>query len=1181
MPRSSDLWKIIAILLLGTGLIIATTYSAYQNVTQRPVMVLVPATPQPVDAAPPAADVSAAEAPATPPSPSHDGAADSAKAPGAAASSSTDTGPSPTTLPAATSAEQGIETVAGASDVPPPPLLPITLRRGEKIALVGNSLAERMNLFGHFETLLHTRFPELELQVRNFARPADEVAIQQRPNDYTAIDDPQAVFGAETYLCFFGFNEAFAGLAEIERFVANYREFLRKTAERYPAAGKPLRFVLISPIAFEAAADRWLPDGTRENLHLAAYTDAIKRLAAEERLPFVDLFTPTLEEFARASGLQLTVNGCHLNERGDRLVGKLLDETLFGQRERFPSAEQFEALRQAIVDKNWHHQQDYRQVNGWYVYGGRRTWDTETFPREYAKIRAMVAVRDREIWAMAQGKKTVYQPDDSGTGELFTPPTRFGNPQQKYSEADELRILTPEEFLQTVTVPAGFEIQLFADERQFPELANPVQLNFDNRGRLWVACMPTYPQWKPGDPKPSDRLLILEDVDGDGRADKCTTFYDRLHCPTGFEFWNGGVLVVDQPRLLFLKDTNGDDRADQIVHLMDGWATDDTHHTCGSFQWSHGGLLHMLEGIATSTTLETPWGPHRSFGAGGAYVMDPRSLKIRQFPLPGQYNMWCYSFDEWGQGFPGDGTTANQAWDTPLSGANFPGRKGIRFIYDSDGMRPALGSEFLVSRHFPEDIQRQMTFACVINMNGLPRFSLRDDGGGYAGARIRRPDGTPDDLIRSTDKHFRPANPQIGPDGALWFGDWANPLIGHMQYSQRDPNRDKTHGRIYRLIYPSRPLVTSAIQFDKSEFELLEQLRLPEWRTRYRARRELRDRPTALVEAALKRWEESLQGTDPEIERLGCEALWIRQSHGLLDVGIVATVAQQARAYQARAAAVRILADERERFPSALDLLIAAAGDEHPRVRTEAARGLSFFPERRAVETLLAMADLDADYWCDYTIYHALGATQQVWRQDYVEGRLGQLGPRAETIVGGLLGDFALNHRVQGLIDDAHNRDLPEEQRNKAIAAIGDIRGIPEKGKELFERNCATCHMIGAVGRDFGPNLSDVGARLQRTKIIESVVEPSKEVNDKYKTTLVMTLDGLVVSGLLVADGPEELQIFDGKEMHKVAVDDIDERVTKNQSSMPDDLAKAMSPAEFVHLIEYLSRQTAKATGGE
>ena len=208
--------------------------------------------------------------------------------------------------------------------------------------------------------------------------------------------------------------------------------------------------------------------------------------------------------------------------------------------------------------------------------------------------------------------------------------------------------------------------ELFASEREFPELAKPYQLNFDNRGRLWAACMPTYPQWKPGDPRPNDRLLIFEDTNEDGRADKCKVFYDKLHCPTGFEFWNGGVLVVDQPRLIWLKDTDGDDKADVVVHLLDGWATDDTHHTIGAFEYSHGGLLHMLEGVAMSTTVETPWGPYRTQNAPGAHMLDPRTMKLRHFVTPGYGNPWCYVFDSWGQGIVGDGTTAQQHWDSPL-----------------------------------------------------------------------------------------------------------------------------------------------------------------------------------------------------------------------------------------------------------------------------------------------------------------------------------------------------------------------------------------------------------------------------------------------------------------------------------------------------------------------------------
>jgi len=1060
----------------------------------------------------------------------------------------------------------------------PPSRLPLKFLKGERVAFIGNSQAERMNLFGHFETMLHTRFPDKELVVRNFARPAEEVGIQQRSADYTALDDPMLAFGADTYFCFFGFNESYAGAEGIEKFKADYRKLFERLETSYPRddTKAPPRFVVISPIAFEPTGNPDLPDAKPVNDRLQLYTQAAREVAVEKKVAFVDLFGKSNERMIAEPGMQLTINGCHLNERGDREVAYLLDEALF----TIPSSASvgspaYEALRAAVNDKSWVHLQDYRMLNGWYVYGGRRTWDTETFPREYVKIREMAEVRDRYIWDLAQNKKVADHPDDSTTGELFTPKTRFGEPRQKYSEADSLRYLSPEQLVKATKVPPGFAIEPFADESKFPEIAKPVQLNFDNKGRLWVACMPTYPQWKPGDHKPNDRLVILEDTDGDGKADVSKVFYDKLHCPTGFEFWNGGVLVVDQPRLLWLKDTDGDDKADEVTHLFDGWATDDTHHACGAFEWSPGGALHMLEGIATSTTLETPWGPHRSHGTGGAYVLDPRTFKIRQFALPGQYNMWCYVFNGWGQGIVGDGTTANQAWDTPLSGAQYRGRTGLNMIFNNEGMRPALGSEFLISRHFPEEVQGQFTYACVINMNGMPRFHVEDDGGGYSGARLKHANGKPDDLIASTDKHFRPADPQIGPDGALWFGDWANALIGHMQYSQRDPNRDHTRGRIYRLVYPGRPLVKPVTQFGKSVPELLEQLREYEWRTRYRARRELRDRPEAEVVAAVKSWVAKLPADDAEYDRLRCEALWVLESFHHLDQELLTSLRKDAKSFPARAAAVRVIADERASLPGALDALLEAARDEHPRVRTEAARGLSFFADPKAMTGLLAMTDAPADYWCDYTVKQALGANADVWRGDYLTGRLPKTSSRGTEMLNELMSAAKSGAAAIPFLQSLLSQEpKPEEERNKAMTGLAQLKGDQNRGREVFVRSCTACHRVGnGEGREFGPNLAGVARRMPRMKIIHSVIDPNADVDPKYRSTMIATADGTIASGLLVSENDQEVQIFDGKAIRKILVKDIEERALQTQSSMPEGTAATLAPSEFIDLIEYLSAQ--------
>ena len=1061
----------------------------------------------------------------------------------------------------------------------PPSSLPLQFLDGERIALYGNSTAERMNLFGHFEALLHQRFPGKKLVVRNFARPADEVANRQRAGDYTKLDDPVAAFGADTYLLFFGFNESFAGPDAVEKFKEGYLNLLGELAIKYPRDDTKAapRFVIVSPIAVESSADPLMPDADAQNKTLALYREAAGDVAAKKGLAFVDLFDATREAFAAEPGRQFTINGCHVNEAGDKLVAGLLDEKLFGA----PASHQlgahaFATLRAAVIDKAWVVMQDHRMVNGWYVYGGRRTFDTETFPREYAKLRNMAAVRDAYVWEIAAGRPVPPQPDDSKTGDLIVPQTRFGEPRQAYSENPDGGpvIKSPEDVIKTCTVPDNFEIRLFADERRFPELAKPVQLGFDSKGRLWISTMPSYPQWQPGDPRPADKLVILEDTDGDEKADKSTVFYDKLHCPTGFQFFDGGVIVMDQPRMLWLKDTDGDDKADVVVHVLDGWATEDTHHTSGAFEASPGGRLHMLEGVAMSTALETPWGPFRNYGSSGAYVLDPRTWSISHFVTPGYGNPWCYVFDEWGQGICGDGTGAAQHWDTPLSGKQYGGRKGMNPVFNQEGMRPVVGSEFLRTRQFPEDVQDQFIYACVINTNGMPRWKFSADGAGYRGERVRHDPNdakTPFDLIKSTDKHFRPVDPQIGPDGALWFGDWANPLIGHMQYSQRDPNRDHVHGRIYRLVYKPKPLLAPETQAGKSIEEVLEQLKSPEWRTRYRARADLQARPRDQVLTAANAWLGRV-ASDPAAERLATEVLWLQQSFHTIDAGLLARLLESSAA-DARAAAARVLADERDRFPDAESRLIAKASDPHARVRTEAVRGLSYFATMPAMQAVIAAANIEpSDRFIAYTCDAALGANIDVWKKSHEAGTFVSKGTPAFSIIESVLGLDKKAAEIKPHLAVLLSKDpKSDEERNKAMTSLAGITGgNKDNGKAVFRRVCVNCHKVYNEGANLGPDMNGVGKRLDSYKLVESIIDPNAQVDEKYLSTLVVTADGRSITGLLVSESSDELVIFDGKEQKKIAVSEIDERMKLKQSSMPEGLAATLSPNELLDVVEFM-----------
>ncbi len=1067
----------------------------------------------------------------------------------------------------------------------PPSTVPLEVLKGERIAFVGNGTAERMNEYGHFETFLHLRFPDKELVVRNFARPGDEVAIRQRPNDYTRLDDPLYAFNPDTMLCFFGLNESFKGAAGVEQFKKDYEKFLDDYARMYPRddTGSKPRFVLVTPTAYEFTGNTMWPEGTKENASLKLYSEAVKAVAAKRNLAVIDLFEPTFKTFSTDKGQHSTDNGIHLNKNGDLMVGTLLDYLLV--RRSQPGVKEtatVEKLRAAVNDKSWVHRQDYRMINGWYVYGGRRTFDTETFPREFVKIRNMAAVRDRYVWDIAQGKAVADKPDDSNTGELIVPPTRFGSPGQKYSEAETLRYLPPDDFIKSCTLPPGFELKLFADEKQFPELAKPVQMSFDNKGRLWVATMPTYPMWKPGDPKPTDKILILEDTKGTGKADKCTVFYDKLHCPTGFEFFDGGVIVVDQPRHIFLKDTDGDDKADVVQILVDGWATEDTHHTINAFEMSPGGRLHMLEGVSMSTAVETPWGPFHNANSSGAYVLDPRTLKVQHFNTPGYGNPWCYVFNEWGQGFCGDGTGAAQHWDTPLSGAQYNGRAGLTALFNTENMRPVVGSEFLYSRQFPDDVQGQFIYACVINMNGIPRWTIANDGGGYKGTRVRyNPNDpkTPFDLLKSTDKHFRPVDPQIGPDGALWFGDWANALIGHMQYSQRDPNKDHTNGRIYRLVYKDKPLLKPVTQFGKSEREILDQLREYEWRTRYRARAELRARPADAVHAAVKAWVAQLDPADPAYDRLRCEALWVQQSRHKVDPELLKAVLA-AKTPDARAAAVRIAADERDYITNSFEILAKAATDDNLRVRCEACRGLSFFPTVESAKAVITALQKPTDYWVKYTADAALGANLSAWQGAHLKGELAKGDANIKKVLDGVIATDKKGAPAVPYLKSLLSGELAgAESRSKAIQALSDIPGgNAENGKAVFRRTCMICHSVGGEGQNYGPQMDGnvdgkgpVGKRLTRYKIVESIIDPNAEVDAKYLSTKIETLDGKAVIGLLVSETKDELVIFDGKEKKTIPVKQIDVRSTLKQSSMPDGLAGTISASEFLDVVAFLA----------
>jgi mono/diheme cytochrome c family protein len=218
--------------------------------------------------------------------------------------------------------------------------------------------------------------------------------------------------------------------------------------------------------------------------------------------------------------------------------------------------------------------------------------------------------------------------------------------------------------------------------------------------------------------------------------------------------------------------------------------------------------------------------------------------------------------------------------------------------------------------------------------------------------------------LKSSDGNFRPADLEFAPDGSLYVVDWQNVLIGHMQHNARDPHRDHEHGRIYRITYPSRPLVKPAKIAGAPLATLFENLKLPEYRTRYRTRREIRNHPADKVLPALQQWVAGLDSKDPRYEHHRLEALWTTWGLNRVDTKLLGELLQSPD-YHARAAAVRVLRYNFRSFPDAAALLTKAAGDSDGRVRLEAVVAATWLDTGAARKVVETAAKLPQDKWLE------------------------------------------------------------------------------------------------------------------------------------------------------------------------------------------------------------------------
>ncbi|MDP5172437.1 MAG: c-type cytochrome [Bacteroidia bacterium] len=851
----------------------------------------------------------------------------------------------------------------------------LALREGTHISLIGSNLCSRMMNYGHFETEIQLRYPEARLYLRNMCDGGDTPGF--RP--HSGRNSPWAFPGAKAFqtalaknsgseghleypdqwlarhktdmiIACFGYSESFEGKEGLAAFQAELGAFVEHSLrQQYNDSSAPT-LVLVSPIAFQDLSDRLdLPDGKTENENLSLYAAAIKEVAAQFQLTYVDAFTPSKQWFD--AGKNYTIDGAQLNDEGYQAFSQLLVDEIFGGESQRENPRR-KAVQEAVLEKNWYWHYDYKIPNGVHVFGRRyNPFGQDNYPEELLKIRQMTANRDTLIWKTVLGEPYDLKLADSRTQTLSPIATN-------YKLTDQVEYLYGEEAMEKFHMAPGYEINLFASEEDFPDLANPCQIAFDNEGRLWVAVMPTYPHYRPGDPRPNDKIIILEDSDGDFKADKSTVFADKLHIPAGFELAPEGVYISQGTNLKLFIDTDGDDKADKVEIILSGFDDHDTHHVISAFCADPSGAIYMGEGVFLHTNVETPYGTVRATN-GGFYRYSPQRMQLERTAQLSIPNPWGIAFDEYGQNFFAHTSGPKVEWMAP---GTIQSRYGIAnpdspdLIEEKHRVRPTSGLEFIHSRHFPDEVQGDMMINNTIGFLGMKVHQMIEDGTGYT-TRHRM------DLVTSDDPNFRPVDMEFAPDGSLYLADWHNVLIGHMQHNARDPLRDHVHGRIYRITYPARPLVEPAQVAGASIPQLLDNLKLPEYRTRYRSRRELRGRNKAEVLTALDQWVAQLDPAQQAYGQYLLEALWV--SWGLNAVSAdVLNKTLSAPAHQVRAAAVKVLRYSGHQIPNQLELLRRAAKDEHGRVRLEALAAATWLADANQTKEILAIvAESPMDEW--------------------------------------------------------------------------------------------------------------------------------------------------------------------------------------------------------------------------
>ena len=616
------------------------------------------------------------------------------------------------------------------------------------------------------------------------------------------------------------------------------------------------------------------------------------------------------------------------------------------------------------------------------------------------------------VWAVGDEARAAWQrlkiPAVEYVDGFNVPNYERRDPAPKYQEP-----FTAAESQKFIQVPAELRLELFAEE---PMIGKPIAFSFDERGRLWVIEAHDYPnrvlRGRPGD----DKIKILEDTNGDGRADKVTVFADGLNLPSGLAFANGGVIVAAAPNMLLLKDTNGDDKADTKTVLSTGWGIADTHAGPSNLLYAPDNRIwgavgySGFDGEMNGTPMKFLQGIYRFKPDGSGFELMTNSTN----------NTWGLGFTETFDVF---GSTANndpsfyvaipnrffEAVPDLASGVRTIGGPGyqsaaqfyaahyltpyIRQVDVWGGYTAAAGHQFYTARSFPQKYWNRIAFISEPTAHLVGQAVLEKQGAGF----VTR-DGW--NLLAGAEEWVSPVHAQVGPDGAVWVADWYAFINQHNPTPPGHSNgpgnayetsmRDKTRGRIYRVVYRDAPPARAPALSKADAAGLVAALRNDNMLWRLHAQRLLVERAKVDVVPQLA----ALAG-DAQVDAIGTNgaafhALWTLHGLGATssaasEGGRAAVRALTHPAAGVRKAAVMVLPASDETTQAILDAKLLADPDLHTRLAVFLR--VAELPPSAALGRPLYAASLDpvnyGDRWLSRALYMAATRHKAAFLTEY------------------------------------------------------------------------------------------------------------------------------------------------------------------------------------------------------